>query len=286
MTLSIVARSADGDAWGVAVASKYLACGALVPAAEAGVGAVATQSYANLGYRREGLRLLREGGSARQAVHALTAQDPGRHGRQVAMVDRGGQGAVFTGDDCHAWAGGATGAGYAIAGNLLAGPEVVAAAEDAWQGGDPDQPLARRLLAALTAGDAAGCDRRGRQSAALLVVDLTGSYGGPAAGGTDVVADLRVDSAAQPLAELGRLLDLHEVYAGTPDPRTLLALEGGLADEVRARLDRLGHSERDLSAALAGWAGLQNLSDRMVAGRIDPVVLDQLRSHSPDITDG
>jgi uncharacterized Ntn-hydrolase superfamily protein len=281
MTFSIVARSADGDSWGVAVASKFLAVGSAVPAAEAGAGAIATQSYANLAYRPDGLRLLREGRSAQQTLDALVAADAGRESRQAGVVDREGRSATFTGSECPPWAGGVAGAGYAIQGNILTGEDVVTEVEAAWQKSDAAQPLARRLLAALAAGDAAGGDRRGRQSAALLVVSPEGGYGG----GTDVMVDLRVDDHPGPVAELARLLDLHDLYFGKPEPGSLLALSGELADEVRGRLARLGHTEDDLGAALAAWAGIENFEERLVEGQIDPLVLEQLRSHS-DITDG
>jgi uncharacterized Ntn-hydrolase superfamily protein len=164
--------------------------------------------------------------------------------------------------------------GYAIQGNILTGPDVVEAMEEAWLGSDDRAPLARRLLAALQAGDDTGGDRRGRQSAALLVVTPEGGYGG----GSDVLVDLRVDDHEQPVPELNRLLDLHDIFFGKPDPDDALPLEGDLADEVRRRLAGLGHDDADLDAALAAWAGVENYEERMVAGRIDPVVLEQLRA--------
>jgi uncharacterized Ntn-hydrolase superfamily protein len=272
MTFSIVARSADGLSHGVAVASKFLAVGAAVPAAQAQVGALATQSYANLAYRPQGLALLGTGVGAADVVAGLTAADPGRAQRQLGVVGRTGDGATYTGTDCHEWAGGLAGDGYAIQGNILAGEQVVAAMAGAWAASDPAAPLARRLLAALLAGDRAGGDRRGRQSAALLVVAKGQGYGGT----SDVVADLRVDDHPDPVPELTRLLGLHELYFGKPDPATLLELTGALADEVRSRLSALGHTHGDLDAALASWAGVENLEERLVPGRIDPLVLDRL----------
>jgi uncharacterized Ntn-hydrolase superfamily protein len=273
MTFSIVGRSADGTEFGVAVASKFLAVGVAVPAAEAGVGALATQSYANLAYRPQGLTMLRTGTTAAGTVAGLTAADPGRPTRQLGIVGATGHGATFTGDDCNAWAGGRTGDGYAIQGNILTGPEVVEAMERAWLGSDPALPLARRLHAALRAGDDAGGDKRGRQSAAVLVVSPDG--------GSDVAVDVRVDDHAAPVTELGRLLDLHELYFTRPDPDTLLPLTGSLADEVRERLAALGHTGDDtatgLDAAIGVWAGIENYEERIVPGLIDPVVLDLLR---------
>jgi uncharacterized Ntn-hydrolase superfamily protein len=273
MTFSIVARSADGTAFGVAVASKFLAVGAAVPAAAAGVGAIATQAYANLAYRPEGMAQLREGRSASLTLETLVAADDKRETRQVGIVDVAGAAATFTGSECNPWAGGVSGEGYAIQGNILAGPEVVAAMEDAWHATRAEDPLARRLLAVLAAGDTAGGDRRGRQSAAMLVVTPEGGYGG----GSDVLVDLRVDDHATPVDELARLLDLHDLYFGKPDPDTLLDLSGELAIEVRRRLADLGHVDDDLDAALAGWAGIENYEERLVPGRIDPLVLAMLR---------
>jgi uncharacterized Ntn-hydrolase superfamily protein len=276
MTFSIVARSADGTAFGVAVASKFLAVGAAVPAAEAEVGAIATQSYANLAYRPQGLTLLRTGVVAAGVVAGLTAADPGRAQRQLGVVAATGDGATFTGDGCHAWAGGVTGDGFAIQGNILTGPEVVEAMRRAYAESDPQAPLARRLHAALLAGDRAGGDRRGRQSASLLVVAKGQGYGGT----SDVVADLRVDDHPDPVVELGRLIDLHSLYFDKPDPATLLELTGELAEEVATRLADLGHvpGPGGIDEALAGWAGIENLEERMVGGHIDPLVLAHLRA--------
>ena len=273
MTFSIVARGADGKSFGVAVASKFLAVGAAVPAAEAGIGAIATQAYANLAYRADGLAQLRHGRRAQLTLDSLVATDDKRESRQVGVVDAAGTAATFTGSECNPWAGGVTGDGYAIQGNILVGPEVVAAMEKAWIGSGPDKPLARRLLAGLTAGDDAGGDSRGRQSAALLVVTPEGGYGG----GSDVLVDLRVDDHVAPVAEMARLLDLHDLYFGKPDPDTLLDLEGDRAAEVRTLLAKRGFADDDLGAALAAWAGIENYEERLVAGKIDPLVLAKLR---------
>jgi uncharacterized Ntn-hydrolase superfamily protein len=274
VTFSIVAS--DGTAWGVAVASKFLAVGSAVPAAAAGVGAIATQSYANLAYRPDGLALLRDGGTAQQTIDALTAADDKREQRQAGIVDGHGGSASYTGSECHDWAGGRTGDGYAIQGNILTGPGVVEAMESAWLATGATQPLARRLYAALLAGDDAGGDKRGRQSAAMLVASLEGGY----AGSSDILVDLRVDDSPAPIPELARLLDLHDLYFTKGDPDTALALDGDLADEVRRRLSSLGHDHADLDAALNDWAGVENFEERMVAGRIDPTVLEQLRLKS------
>lgn len=278
MTFSIVARSADGSAFGVAVASKFLAVGAAVPAAQAGVGAIATQAYANLAYRSQGLALLATGVSAAGVVAGLTAADDGRVQRQLGVVAATGDGASFTGTGCHPWAGGVTGDGFAIQGNILTGPEVVEQMRRAFVDSDPAAPLQRRLHAALLAGDRAGGDRRGRQSAALLVVAPGQGYGGT----SDVVADLRVDDHPDPVVELGRLLDLHALYFDKPDPATLLPLDGELAEEVADRLGGLGFrpGPGGLDEALALWAGIENLEERLVDGHIDPLVLAHLRSQT------
>ncbi len=283
MTFSIVARSADGGQYGVAVASKFLAVGNAVPAAAAGTGAVATQAMANLAYRPQVLARLAGGGSAQQAVDEVTTADAERAHRQLGVVGRTGTGATWTGSECFAWAGGRTGDGYAAQGNILAGEHVVDALEAAWLGSAPTDALADRLLAALLAGDRAGGDRRGRQSAALLVVAPGAGYGG----GDDVLMDLRVDDHPDPVPELVRLRGLHELYFGSTDAALWLPLTGPLAAEVAALLDAAGHPVPESSAdgldrALAGWAGVENLEERLAPGRIDPVVLDQLRStHLP-----
>lgn len=266
MTFSLVAHDADAGQWGVAVASKFLAVGAAVPAARHGAGALATQAYANLGYRPAGLELLAGGASAQEVVDRLTGADDGRDQRQLGVVDGRGRAAGFTGPGCHDWAGGRTGDGWAAQGNILTGPEVVDALGATFEA--TSGSLALRLHRALLAADRAGGDRRGRQSAALYVVSENGGYGG----GSDVLVDLRVDDHPDPVPELGRLLDLHDLYFGRPDPDTLLPLTGALAAEVDELLARLGHR------ALADWAGVENYEERLVDGAIDPLVLDRLRA--------
>jgi uncharacterized Ntn-hydrolase superfamily protein len=278
VTFSIVARSADGHLHGVAVASKFLAAGALVPAAEAEVGAIATQAHVNLAYGPQGLALLRSGVAAADVLAGLVAADPGRDDRQLGVVAATGDGATWTGPRCHDWAGGQAGDGWAAQGNILTGPHVIDAVRDAWLGGG-SLPFPDRLLAALRAGDDAGGDRRGRQSAGLLVVQRRGGY----AGTGDTLVDLRVDDHPQPVAELARLLDMHTLLFGKPDPATLRDLTGPLADEVAALLAAAGHpvGGDGLDEALASWAGVENLEERLVAGRIDPIVLAHLRRTSP-----
>ncbi len=279
MTFSIVARSEDGSQLGVAVASKFLAVGAAVPAAAVGAGAIATQAMANLAYRPDGLALLAGGEDAEAVVARLTAADALAEHRQVGVVDDRGGAATFTGPECFAWAGGTSGttragSAYAVQGNILAGPQVVDEIEASWRGSDPSLPFRHRLLDALRAGDLAGGDSRGRQSAALLVVTPGGGYGG----GSDVLVDLRVDDHDDPVPELVRLLGIRDLLFERPDPAQCLPLEGDLADETRRRLGDLGHHQPDVEVALASWAGIENLEERMVPGRIDPLVLDHLRS--------
>jgi uncharacterized Ntn-hydrolase superfamily protein len=261
MTFSIVAKA--GDQWGVAVASKFLAVGAAVPAAQCGVGAVATQSFANLAYRPDGLRMLAEGKTAHETLDALTAADQLREQRQAGIVDSQGGSATFTGSECHAWAGGRTGDGWAAQGNILTGPEVVDALASTFE--SSTGPLSSRLATALLAADRAGGDRRGRQSAVLLVVSEGGGYGG----GSDVEVDLRVDDHPDPVVELQRLLDLHTLYFGKPE--ATLPLEGALAEEVSGKLKALGYKDLD------DWAGVENYEERMVPGAIDVLVLQKLR---------
>jgi uncharacterized Ntn-hydrolase superfamily protein len=287
MTFSIVARSEDGTELGVAVASKFLAVGAMVPAAEAGAGAVATQAMANLAYRPRGLALLAAGGDARDVLTTLLTEDDGHEHRQAGIVDARGGAATFTGESCFPWAGGTSGvtragSAYAVQGNILSGPEVVDAVETTWRTADAERPFRHRLLDALLAGDRAGGDSRGRQSAALLVVTPGGGYGG----GSDVLVDLRVDDHPDPVPELARLLGIRDLLFERPDPAACLPLEGDVADEVRRRLGSVGHTGFDVGAALEGWAGIENLEERMVPGRIDPLVLDHLRALTSDSTPG
>ncbi len=202
-TFSIVAADPAAGEVGVAVASRFFAVGTVVPHAKAGVGAVATQSFANTSYGPRGLELLERGLTPAEAIEVLTRADEGREQRQVGVVAADGKSATYSGPGCNAWAGGRSGPGYAVQGNILTGEEVVAAMERAFLA-TAGKPLAERLFAALAAGDAAGGDRRGRQSAALLVVRAGAGYGGF----TDRAVDLRVDDHPDPFGELERLLGL------------------------------------------------------------------------------
>ena len=277
MTFSIVARDEGTAQLGVAVASKFLAVGAVVPWLEAGTGAIATQALANTRYGPDGLAHLRGGATAAAALAAVLAADEGREDRQAGFVDATGGAATHTGSRCMDWAGGRTGAGYAAQGNILTGAGVVDAMAAAYEAAGG--ALAERLLAALAAGDAAGGDRRGRQSAAIVVVATGGGYGG----NDDRLVDLRVDDHADPVPELRRLYDIHILLTGTTPEEEKLPLEGALADEVRELLRRAGYpsapGEAGLSEALRAFTGVENLEARWWhEQRLDPVVLTHLRA--------
>jgi len=268
-TYSIVACDLDAGQWGVAVQSKFLAVGSVVPWAEPGAGAVATQSYANPRYGPDGLALLRQGLSAQDVVRRLTDADDGRDRRQVGIVDGQGRAATFTGPGCHDWAGGRTGDGYAAQGNILVSGETVDALADTFEGSRGR--LAERLLACLAAAQAAGGDRRGQQSASLLVVERDGGY----AGLSDVVLDLRVDDHERPIEELQRIYGLHNALFGETPREEWLPVDNALRTEMRERLGRLGYER------LEDWAGVENLEERVDGEeRIDPVVLAELRRKS------
>ena len=266
-TYSIVACDLERAEWGVATQSKFLAVGAIVPWAEAEVGAIATQSYANPRYGPDGLALLRQGLSAEDVAKRLTDADEGRDERQLGIVDSSGRAASFTGPKCQDWAGGRTGEGYAAQGNILVSGETVDALAGTFEASSG--PLAERLLEALGAAQAAGGDKRGQQSAALVVVRRDGGY----AGLSDVLVDLRVDDHEAPIEELRRLYELHQQLFGETPREEWLPVDGALRAEIDGHLARLGH------ATLAEWAGVANLEERVDGGdAIDPVVLGRLRT--------
>jgi uncharacterized Ntn-hydrolase superfamily protein len=274
-TYSIVACDLEAGQWGVAVQSRFLAVGAVVSSAEAHVGAIATQAYANPSYGREGLRLLREGLPAEETVERLTEADERRDQRQLGIVDGHGRAATFTGSGCDDWAGGRTGPAYAAQGNILVSAETVdalAATFEATSG----RPLAERLLECLAAAQVAGGDRRGQQSAALLVVERDGGY----AGLSDVLVDLRVDDHPAPIEELGRLYGIHQALFGRTPREEWIEVDAALAEELGMRLARLGYDE-ELPGAFMRWSGSENLEERVEGiERIDPVVLRKLRGQS------
>jgi uncharacterized Ntn-hydrolase superfamily protein len=271
-TYSIAACDLEAREWGVAVQSRFLAVGAAVPAAEPEVGAIATQAWANLAYRPRGLELLRAGPGADDVGRALVGADDGREHRQVGVVDALGRAATYTGSECLDWAGGTTGTGYAAQGNILVSAATVDALASTFEG-SRGEPLAERLLRCLAAAQAAGGDRRGQQSASLLVVHEDGGYGGT----SDVAVDLRVDDHPRPVEELERIHRLHVLLFGQTPEDEWLEVGAELAAELAERLAALGH-EGALEQALAAWAGTENLEERVRgADRIDPVVLAQLR---------
>jgi uncharacterized Ntn-hydrolase superfamily protein len=279
MTFSILALDPSTGDLGVAVASKFLAVGAVVPFARASVGAVATQALANTSYGPRGLDLLAGGLDPNAVIERLQAGDLEQDvpSRQVGIVDATGRAATFTGEGCHVWAGGRAAPNYACQGNILAGPAVVDALAETFERAQGDLP--HRLLAALAAGQAAGGDRRGQQSAALLVVRERGGYGG----WNDRWIDLRVDDHRQPVDELGRLLELWRVYFdATPDPSQRVPLDPELVREIQQRLalEPSGVWDAPTRAALRSWAGTENLEERLGdadAASIDPIVLRMLR---------
>lgn len=283
MTFSIVAWDPDASPpeWGVAVASKFLAVGAVVPWARAGVGAIATQAFANLAYGPEGLERLASGKAAEEVVNGLTGADEERAQRQVGIVDARGRAATFTGDECFDWAGGRTGWGYACQGNILTGPDVVDDMCGAFEATTGD--LASRLLAALRAGDRAGGDKRGRQSAALLVVREGGGYGG----GTDLAVSLRVDDHEGPVAELERLFEIHRLLFPRPEELDFIDVDDGLAVELAGRLSDAGYSVESrtyddaLKKALFEYVGTENLEERWTDDpKIERGILEYLRARS------
>ena len=270
-TYSIAACDPDAGQWGVATQSKFLAVGSVVPWAQPGVGAIATQSYANPRYGPDGLALLRDGLSAEEVVERLTAADEDRDHRQLGVVDREGRAATYTGAECMEWAGGRTGKCYTAQGNILVSEATVDAIAETFEASSG--LLAERLLACLDAAQAAGGDRRGQQAAALLVVEQDGGY----AGLSDEVVDLRVDEHPRPLDELRRIYGMHQAIFGKTPENEWLEVDSDLSTELRERLAKLGY-EGELGEALFGWAGKENLEERVDgAERVDPVVLEELR---------
>jgi len=264
-TFSIVACDLEERAWGVAVASKFPAVGTVVPWANARGGAVATQMYANTSFGAKGLELMAGGLSAEETIEKLLADDPERETRQVGIVDTRGRAATYTGKSSYAWAGGIAGDGYAVQGNILVGEEVVNAMSGAYL--NSIGPLYRRLYDALFAGDRAGGDRRGRQSAAILVVKECAGYGGF----NDRWIDYRVDDHTDPVFRLGELLDLHDLYFGVSSEEDKIALAGESLVELQRILGQLGYYPGSASgyfdsqtkAALKIFIGNENFEERV-----------------------
>lgn len=279
MTYSIVAADPAAGEVGVAVQSKFLAVGAIVTWAAADAGAVATQALADVTIGPRGLALLHEGVSPADCVERLLVGDGLREQRQFGLVAPDGRAASFTGTECFDHASSLLGEGFAAQGNILAGRAVVEGLAAGFRG-SAGKPLAERLLTALERAQEAGGDRRGQESAALLVVREGGGYGG----NHDRMLDLRADDHATPIAELRRLLALHRLYFDRPDPAGALPIEGALRDELRAVLVRRGF-EPDVSwsEALFAYFGWENLEERWLGEhRLDPAVLAYIREHEGD----
>jgi uncharacterized Ntn-hydrolase superfamily protein len=283
-TFSIAAFDPSVDEWGIAVASKFLAVGSVVPWARAKVGAIATQAWANISFGPDGLRLLEAGMSAKETVDQLIAQDEGRDHRQLGVVDKDGRSASYTGSECLDWAGGLTGEGFAIQGNILTGPDVAEAIRETFLSTEGN--LTDRLLQGLLSGDRAGGDSRGRQSAAILVVREGGSYGGY----TDKALDLRVDDHEDPVPELQRLYSIHKLLFEKASESELVDIDPELAEEIAGSLQTLGFLEagRDsyddqVSEALRSFMGVENLEERWVEGpKIDKRVFEELQRKAKD----
>lgn len=268
-TFSIVAVDLERGEVGCAVQSRYFAVGAVVPWVRASVGAVATQAAGVAVYGKRVLEELEQGTTPDEALERVLADDPQRETRQLGVVTANGEPAAFTGSACLDWAGHRLGAGFAVQGNILAGEAVLHEMARAFE--ETLGPLAGRLVAALEAGQAAGGDRRGQQSAALLVVERGGGY----AGLSDVLIDLRVDDHAQPIAELARLHDQHSLLFGKTE--RWVDVDDALRAEMRERLAALGY-DGELEQAFTAWVGTENLEERADGvDRIDAVVLDELR---------
>lgn len=279
-TFSIVACDPKTGELGIAVESKFLAVGAVVPWASAGVGAIATQAWANTSYGPRGLRLLKQGLNPKQVGQRLVSGDKQADQRQFGIVDARGRAFTYTGGGCHEWAGGLARKYYAAQGNILAGPQVVDALAETFEA--TRGSLAERLVAALAAGQSAGGDRRGQESAALLIVRPKGGYGGF----NDRYLDLRVDDHPHPIDELKRLLDLHHLYLGKTNPEDVIPIDPAIARELQSLMQRRGYYAGPLDGAwdtatgkaFREFAGVENLEDRLVHGAmIDRVVLDFLR---------
>ena len=280
-TFSIVAFDLETDSLGVAVQSKFLAVGSVVPWARAGVGALATQAMANYNYGPRGLELMEEGTTASETVEALVSADEAREHRQIGLVDSRGRAATYTGSECFDWAGGVAGEHFAAQGNILVGSETVEAMAVAYE--ETEDDLAARLLSALDAGQAAGGDSRGKQSAALLVVREGGGYGGD----NDRVVDLRVDDHPEPIRELIRIRDLHTLYFGETRPEDVVAVDGDVRAEVAEALRRAGYlsgpdaGDDDLFEALSAYVRTENFEEReQPRGYLDRAVLEHMKGQS------
>ncbi|HEY3962075.1 MAG TPA: DUF1028 domain-containing protein [Gaiellaceae bacterium] len=270
-TYSIAACDLECGHWGVATQSKFLAVGSVVPWAEPHVGAIATQAYANPRYGPDGLAMLRDGKTAEEVGARLTDADDGRDHRQLGVVDAVGGSATYTGSECMDWAGGIAGEHFAAQGNILVGEATVGAIAATFLA-TKGKPLAERLIDCLAAAQRAGGDKRGQQSAALLVVERGGGY----ASLSDVLVDLRVDDHPKPVDELARIYHLHTLLFGTTEE--WITVDDALRQELTERLAKLGY-DGELAQAFATWAGTENLEERIDGvEKVDAVVLAELRA--------
>ncbi|MGA8858077.1 MAG: DUF1028 domain-containing protein [Candidatus Bathyarchaeia archaeon] len=283
-TFSIVAYDFENKDLGVAVQSKFPAVGAVVPWAKAKVGAVATQASVNVTFGSQGMRLLQEGLSAQEVLRKLLAQDLRQEVRQVAIVDSKGEVAAHTGKECMEWAGHVSGKGYSCQGNILASSRVVEAMARAYEESEGD--LIDKLIAALSGGQAAGGDRRGQQSAAILIVREKGGY----EGFTDRYVDLRVDDHAHPIEELKRVLGVYNVtMLSREDPKNLLTIDQSITTIIQRNLTKLGIYRGQITGkfdastekALENWVDINNFENRMrEPGRIWKSILDYMEEMS------
>lgn len=281
MTFSIVGFDPETKELGIAVQSKFLGVGAVVPWAKAGVGAVATQSYANTSYGPRGLDYMATGKTAQETVEYLIADDEDRELRQFGIVDANGNAATYTGTGCYDWAGGITGKHYAAQGNILVGEETVKAMGETFV--KTEGSLAHRLITALDAGQAAGGDSRGKQSAAVLIVKEKGGYGGF----NDRALDLRVDDHPDPIKELIRIYQLHQLYFNKPKEENIARIEGDVKETLVAELSRIGYlkvqepTDTQLADSLRTFIHTENFEEReQENGKIDLEILEYLKTKS------
>lgn len=279
-TFSIVGYDPQTEELGIAVQSKFLAVGAVVPWAKAKVGAIATQALANLDYGEEGLKLLGEGYSPQKVIEKLRAEDENDQSRQIGIVSANGESASFTGSDCYDWAGGITGENFACQGNILVGEATVQAMANTFTTAEGD--LADRLVTALEAGQKAGGDKRGRQSAALLVVKENGSYGGY----NDRYIDLRVDDHETPIQELKRLLDIFYLYFGDKEVKKVELTEQ-VIKEVKKYLKDLdlfsgkinSENNEEFKKSLESFYHQENFEEReQKEGFLDKDILNYMKN--------
>lgn len=278
MTFSIVGFDPETEELGIAVQSKFIGVGSVVPWAEAGVGAVATQSFANPAYGPDGLKLMKEGKTAQETIDILVEADEGRALRQVGIMDAKGNAATFTGEECYDWAGGRIGTNCVAQGNILVSEATVDALVDTFE--NSTGPLAKRLLDALDAGQGAGGDRRGKQSAAIYVVKEKGGY----LKANDRFIDLRVDEHPDPIKELIRIYTLHQLYFGETRKENIAIIKGEVRDQLEENLHRLGLlkeeqvDDDELHEALTSFIHTQNFEGReLTRGKIDTEILEFMK---------